>query len=200
MVNKILCIVLLLLFILILYLFIQELNKKPNNKIPIPLFNVDLPPQIIENFQDNENPWMKDDDQIKYDSLGLNDKQKKEIKNMIKQVSKKELQELINIQSPLLVGPQGPQGPSGPIGGNYIATGKLANKSGSHKKGSTKLIPEYVVTRTEGTDNSQSLSFMSSIVPYASFQDWVLGADSKLKSRFDNNCLTFDNKDNKLFI
>lgn len=195
MINKILCIILLLLFILLITFFIKEVNK--NKKINLPLYKT----TIIENFEDSKsNPWFEDDDKIAYDKMGLNNKQKTEVKNMINQVTKTELEKLINIQSPLLVGPVGPQGPSGPTGGNYIATGKLANKLGSHKKGSNNFIPEYIATRTEGTDNAQSLSFMSSIIPYASYQDWILGSDNKLKSRFDNNCLTFDDKNNKLFI
>jgi len=195
MINKLLCIVLLLLFILLIALFLKEINS--NKEINHPLYET----SIIENFEDsNTNPWNEDDNKIAYDKMGLNDKQKNEVKNMINQVTKEELERLINIQSPLLVGPVGPQGPSGPTGGNYIATGKLANKSGSHKKGSNSFVPEYIATRTEGTDNAQSLSFMSSIIPYASYQDWILGSDNKLKSRFDDNCLTYDNKNNKLFI
>lgn len=195
MINKLLCIILLFLFVLLIIIFFKNVNN--NKEKNYPLYKISL----IENFQDSDtNPWNENDDKIKYDKMGLNDKQKSEVSNMISQVSKEELQKLINIQSPLLVGPIGPQGPSGPTGGSYIATGKLANKLGSHKKGSDNFVPEYIATRTEGTDNAQSLSFMSSIIPYASYQDWVLGDDSKLKSRFDDNCLTFDNKNNKLFI
>ena len=195
-----LCVLLLILFIYLCYLVYKE-KTITNEKFQLySVNNLSNQNFTLEGFQSNENPWFEDDDEKKYNSLGLNDKQKKEVKNMINQVTKKELKELINSQSPLLTGPVGPKGPPGPTGGNYIAVGRLANKLGSHRKGARLAIPEYVATRTEGTDNAQSLTFMSNIVPYASFQDWTLGSDNQLKSRYDQTCLTFDDKNNKLYM
>jgi len=123
------------------------------------------------------------------------------LKNMISSVNQSQLKTLIATQSPLLVGPLGPQGPQGPAGTTLIASGRLINKSGStdgSKKHTTS--PSYVVTRTEGTNPSSSLSFMDDISPFSSFQYWQLDINNNLKNRYDQTCLTMNPSQNKLYI
>jgi hypothetical protein len=125
----------------------------------------------------------------------------KSLQNMISSVNQSQLKTLIAAQSPLLVGPKGPQGPQGPAGTTLVASGRLINKSGS-TDGSKKHMttPSYVVTRTEGTNPSSSLSFMDDISPFASFQYWQLDINNNLKNRYDETCMTMNPSQSKLYI
>lgn len=205
--NKLLCILLIILLLIILYQFNLKIKSlKIKSHVPEQLFYTNK--MNIEHFQSNSledsddsiNTWFKDEDQIKLDEMPLNKIQKNEVKNEIKNFSNVELPNFIRTQSSLLTGPEGPVGPSGPSGGNYIARGRLVNKKGSHSSKNTNLIPNYVVSRTEGTNKASSLSFMDNFKFYSSFQDWFLGSDNKLKSRYDNNCLTYDDKSDNVYI
>jgi hypothetical protein len=154
----------------------------------------------IENFASNE--WTTNKEILNAEKEPLNNVQKTEVKNMIKAITNDELKTLISTQSPLLTGPQGPQGPQGPSGTTLIASGRLLNKGGSYDKISDQnyLYPKYVVTRTEGTNKSSSLSFMDNLAPFASFQNWQLDINNNLKNRYDGNCLTMSANDDKLYI
>ena len=197
--NKLICTLLLILFIISILLII---NRKIIN------YNK------IENFASNTNnannannakssAWTTNKDVLADENKSLNDTQTTQVTNMINAISESKLKSLISSQSPLLVGPRGPQGIQGPSGTTLIASGRLINKSGSFDKADGQnnyLIPKYVVTRTEGTSPTSSLSFMDDSSPFASFQNWQLDINNNLKNRYDGNCLTMSANDNKLYI
>lgn len=178
---SILSIILFLLFLLII------LNKKNNS-------------YKIENFA--SNAWTTDKKKLQQEKEPLNTVQKNEVQNMIKSVTNDQLKTLIQTQSPLLVGPQGPQGVQGPPGTTLIASGKLINKSGSYNNDNEDSFnyPKFVVTRTEGTNKNSSLSYMDNFYPFASFQSWQLNINNNLVNRFDNNCLTMNQTQDKLYM
>lgn len=155
----------------------------------------------------NQNQWTTNKDVLQATEAVLSkllngdNEYNTSLKNMISSVNQSQLKTLIATQSPLLVGPQGPQGSQGPAGTTLIASGRLINKAGS-TDGSKKRMttPSYVVTRTEGTNQSSSLSFMDDISPFASFQYWQLDVNNNLKNRYDQTCLTMSPKQNKLYI
>lgn len=180
--TKLICTILLILFIFLLLMIINRRNN-------------------IENFASNQ--WTTNKDQLAAENASLNDVQKTEVTNMITSISQAQLKNLVSMQSPLLVGPQGPQGIQGPAGTQLIASGRLVNKSGSYDKGSdgsNYFMPKYVVTRTEGTSPVSSLSFMDNISPFVSFQNWQLDINNNLKNRYDGNCLTMNSTQDKLYI
>ena len=153
-----------------------------------------------EHFQSNQ--WTTNEEVLQAEKQPLNDTQKKEVQNMVQQVSRDQLKELIANQSPLLAGPQGPPGIQGPAGTKLIASGRLVNKSTSsgNEKGQNIFFPKMVVTRTEGTNPSSSLSYLDTPAAFASFQDWQLDIDQQLKNRYDSNCLTMNNTQDKLYM
>jgi hypothetical protein len=180
--NKIICIGLLI----ILIIFIIIIYKNHKN---------------IENFK--SNPWTTNKDILEAEKSPLNDVQKNEVKNMITSISQSQLKDLIATQSPLLVGPSGPQGIQGPAGTSLIASGRLVNKNGSYDNMVDKnnlFIPQYVVSRTEGTSPISSLSFMDNVSPFVSYQNWMLDVDNHLINRYDGNCLTMNQGQDKLYI
>jgi len=184
MINKVLCIILLFLFIIIIYKIINKNNT-------------------LENFASDK--WTTNKDKLEAESQSLNDTQKNEVKNMITSISKSELKSLISSQSPLLVGPTGQQGIQGPAGTKLIASGRLINKSGSYdstidQKSNNYFIPQFVVTRTQGTNPTSSLAFIDNISPFGSFQNWQLDINNNIINRYDNTCLTMDNSASKLYM
>ncbi len=184
--NRIICTLLLILFIILILLII---NRKIIN-------------YKIENFQDS-NAWTTNKDVLDDEKKGLNDNQKSEVTNMINAISTSNLKSLIASQSPLLVGPPGPQGIQGPAGTVLKASGRLINKSGSFDSNDVNnnyLIPKYVATRTEGTSPTSSLSFMDNSSVFSSFQNWQLDVNNNLKNRYDGSCLTMSSNDDKLYM
>ena len=185
--NKLICILLLILFIILLLLIIY---KKYYNK------------ELKEKFI--SNVWITDRQTLAAENAPLNDVQTDQVKNMITSISQNQLKTLITTQSPLLTGPQGIPGPQGPAGTQLIASGRLVNKSGSfnHDFNSEKnfLIPKYVVTRTQGTSPTSSLSFMDNVSPFGSFQSWQLDVNNNIKNRYDDTCLTMDSTNDKLYM
>lgn len=201
--NKIICTVLLILFILLIILII---NRKK-------YYHENFKSKSGTDNKSKSNAWTTNQDQLEKENEYLTDNQKKEVKNMIQSITKSELKTLIATQSPLLTGPHGPQGIQGPAGTKLIASGRLVNKKGSflHKTSDNKsndykdkennyFIPEYVVTRTEGTNPTSSLAFMSRVSPFVSYQNWHLDIDNNLVNRYDGNCLTMDPKQEELYI
>jgi hypothetical protein len=182
--NKYLCSLLLSLFLILILIIINNKNYKNN----------------IENFESNE--WTTDKNILNAEKAPLNEVQKTEVKNMVESITNTQLKTLISTQSPLLVGPQGPPGQIGPSGTTLIASGRLVNKNGSFNKSEDELniYPKYVVTRTEGTNKTSSLSYMDNLSPFASFQNWQLDINNNLKNRYDGNCLTMDKTLDKLYI
>jgi hypothetical protein len=201
--GKLICTLLLILFIILILLII---NRKIINCNKIENF-ADKKEVIEEETKKDpttkSSVWTTDKDVLADEKKSLNDVQKTEVTNMINAISESKLKSLISSQSPLLVGPRGPQGIQGPSGTTLIASGRLINKSGSFDKvdgNNNYLIPKYVVTRTEGTSPTSSLSFMDDTTPFAPFQNWQLDINNNLKNRYDGNCLTMGTTDNKLYI
>ena len=185
--NKILCVILLVLF-LILILFI--INKKDN----------------IESFasssSNNFNLWTINKSILAQEKQPLNTVQQKEVIDIVKSTTNSQLKTLIATQSPLLQGPPGPMGPQGPGGSTYVASGRLINKKGSYDNtmNDNPFTPKYAVTRTEGTNQTSSLSFMDNVSPFAPYQNWQLDSNNNLINNFDNNCLTMDASQEKLYM
>ena len=211
MINKILCILLLLLFIILLIKLYEKINiyKINNTNRTLKLYDTMLNNNSnysnnIEHFE--QNNWTTNKDILNAKKQPLNDVQKEEVKNMINQLGKEQLKTLIAQQSPLLTGPSGPPGVQGPAGTTLVSSGRLVNKVGSFSKNSNKdkkisdFNPDFVVTRTEGTNAASSLCFMDKISPFTSYQNWELNINNQIRNRYDNNCLTMDNKNNKLFM
>lgn len=155
---------------------------------------------IFENFASNS--WTKKDIDTILEEEGLNTKQYDQVSNMIKAVSKSTLQDLVSSQSPLLTGPMGPPGQQGPPGTTLIASGRLINKDGSFDKNEDGSLsnPKYVVSRTEGTNENSSLSFMDNSSNFASFQDWQLTVNNNLTNRYDNSCLTMSKSQDNVYM
>ena len=153
-------------------------------------------------FQENfSSTWDKSISKTNEEKAGLTDNQKNEVKKISQQISKSELVNLITAQSPLLTGPMGPQGVQGPAGTSLIASGRLANKGVSFEKtNKSKINPDFVVTRTEGTNPSASLAFVDKIQPFASYQDWQLDINNNLKNRFDGTCVTMSTSDDSIYM
>jgi len=173
-----------ILFIILIILFLFIINRKKNT----------------EHF--SSDPWTTNKDVLALEKAPLNDTQKTEVKNMITSITNSQLKTLISTQSPLLTGPQGTVGPQGPPGTTLVASGRLVNKSGSYDKSnkSDYFNPKYVVTRTEGTNPTSSLSFMDFVSPFVSFQNWNLDVNNNIKNRYDDNCLTMSTTQDNLYI
>jgi hypothetical protein len=185
-INKCLTIILLILFLLLIIFIINKYEKYKN----------------IENFE--SNPWTTDKDKLAAEKVDLNEVQKKTVTDMINAISSDTLKNLVATQSPLLTGPQGPPGMQGPAGTTLIASGRLVNKNGSYDSTSSLndnyFNPKYIVSRTEGTSPTSSLSFMSSVSPFASYQHWSLDVNNNITNRYDNTCLTMTPTQDKLYM
>jgi hypothetical protein len=201
--NKLICIILLILFIILLLLIIFRKINKENNLDSTIHYSINVEDNI-ENFASNE--WTTNQDILDAEKAPLNDVQVDQVKNMITSISNDNLKTLITTQSPLLTGPQGPPGPQGPAGTQLVASGRLINKSGSFNNDTNAnsdknfLLPRYVVTRTQGTSPTSSLSFMDNISPFGSFQNWQLDVNNNIKNRYDDSCLTMDSTKDKLYM
>lgn len=155
---------------------------------------------IAEHFS-SLNEWTTSEDVLEEQRKPLNPVQKEEITNMIKQISSDQLKELVAAQSPLLSGPMGPMGPTGPSGSPYIASGRIVNKQGSFRKDATnKVIPQMVMSRSEGTNPQSSLSFMDNSSPFVSYQHWMLRNDNSIQNKYDQTCLTMNPTGEKVFM
>jgi hypothetical protein len=147
------------------------------------------------------NEWTTSEDMIEDQKKPLSTTQKEEVTNMIKQISSDQLKDLVAAQSPLLTGPIGPMGPSGPSGSPYIASGRIVNKQGSfHKDAPNKMIPQMVMSRSEGTNPQSSLSFMDTVSPFVSYQNWMLKDDHSIQNRYDQTCLTMNPTQEKVYM
>lgn len=183
--NKILCILLIILFVLL-------------------VITVYYKYRLVENFASNE--WTTNKDVLEAEKASLNDVQKNEVKNMITSIANSQLKTLITTQSPLLTGPAGPPGIQGPPGTTLIASGRLVNKNGSYDNYGTNnpntnyFNPLYIVSRTEGTSPASSLSFMEKVSPFASYQNWNLDVNNNIKNRYDSTCLTMNTTQDKLYM
>lgn len=215
--NNIIITLLLLLFIILILLIINRKiiyykienfeDKKKEDKKKEDKSKEESKDKIKETKETKNNgksnAWTTNKDVLADEQKGLNDNQRSEVTNMINSISTSNLKSLIASQSPLLVGPRGPQGIQGPAGTVLKASGRLINKSGSFDSNDVNnnyLIPKYVATRTEGTSPTASLSFMDNSSVFSSFQNWQLDVNNNLKNRYDGNCLTMSNNDDKLYM
>jgi hypothetical protein len=203
--NKFLCVILLILFLLLIIVIINkyDMMKYNNTLYNNTLYNNTL---NIENFADTPslNLWTTTPEQQAAQTTDLNDVQKKTVTNMITSISTDTLKSLIATQSPLLTGPQGPPGSQGPSGTSLIASGRLVNKNGSYdvtnNPNTNYFNPRYIVSRSEGTNPTASLSFMDEVSPFASFQNWSLDINNNVKNRYDDTCLTMNITQDKLYM
>lgn len=163
-------------------------------------FNI-YPRRNIENFQDaskSSSAWTTSaaDKQAATDSTQAD----KDLQNKIMNIVKNQLDQIKGTQGALIKGPPGPPGQQGPPGSNLIASGKLINKANSFDSNSGSssnsmlnyFIPQYVLTRTGGTNPLSSLSYMDNNSAFASFQDWQFDINNNIISRYDGKCLTMD--------
>ena len=194
-----------LLLVLFIFLLLLIINRKLIIKTNIENFKAeDRKEDKKENKkEDTSNPWSTDRNELEDQKKSLNPVQKNEVNDMIKAISKSTLQDMVVQQSPLLTGPAGPPGVQGPAGSTYIASGRLTNLSGSFNKydeNNNYFLPKFSVTRTEGTNSTSSLAFMDNSSSFSSVQSWQLDINNNLKNRYDGNCLTMSNTDNKIYI
>jgi hypothetical protein len=173
---------LIIIIIIILFNVINDLNKKKK----------------IEYFEDSAS-WSTSSNDVANQNKGLTKKQQAEVNDISLNACTTKLTELVQTQSPLLTGPPGPMGQPGPAGTTLIASGQLANKETSFNK-TNKTIPQFVVSRSDGTTPSASLSFMEKISPFTSYQYWQLDINNNLKNRYDNTCMTMSATDNKIYM
>lgn len=198
-----------LLLVLFIFLLLLIINRKLIIKTNIENFKADdkkddkKDKKKDDKKDDSSDPWNTDRNELEDQKKSLNPVQKDEVTNMINSISESKLKKMVVEQSPLLVGPPGPQGVQGPAGSLYIASGRLINKSGSFNKydeNNNYFVPKFSVTRSEGTNSTSSLAFMDDSSSFSSVQNWQLEANNFLKNRYDDNCLTMSNTDNKIYI
>ena len=195
MINKIICVLLLILFFILLYLVYQEVkkNKSKNNIESFKLlYNND---KKIEHFESDDKPnlWSDDKNTIDEKTKGLNSNQKKEVTNLINVKVNDEVKKTLNNQSSVnygSVGKQGEQGPSGPAGGEYIASGLLVNKKHSYDE-NDKL--NMSVTRVYG-EGDTGKAYLEIADKFSPSTYWYLYKDGSLRNRLDDMCLTTSGK------
>lgn len=185
MINKIICVLLLLLFIILVYLTVQEIRKnKYKNKIEN--FKLYETSDNMENFSsDKPNKWSDSKEDYQSKTVGLNSNQISEVKDIVNQQTEIKVKDIVNNQKLMFEGPTGPEGPSGPAGSEYIISGRLANKEVTMDDKNKKMV----VMRSQGTDDNGK-AYMEIGNPFVSTQYWYLHKDGRLKSRFDEKCLT----------
>lgn len=193
MINKLLVFLLLIIFIILYYqIYLRFIKKNTIKK----LYSSD----VYESF---EASWTKDRETYESENKPLNDVQKEQVQNMVKEMTKSQVSKLIADQKPMFAGPQGPQGIQGPSGSKLIIYGRLVNKSGSFENSSSnssKMDVEYVCSRTEGTNASSSLIFMDSISPFSNYQYWEFNEDNTIRSKFDGSVLTMNDIGKKCYM
>jgi len=196
-----------LLLVSFIFLLLLIINRKLIIKTNIENFKAeDKKEEKKENKKDSKkedtsNPWSTDRNEL--EDQKKKKKEENDLTDKIKAISKSTLQDMVVQQSPLLTGPPGPPGVQGPAGSTYIASGRLINKSGSFDKFNKEnnfFLPKFSVTRSEGTNSTSSLVFMDDSSAFSSIQSWQLEANNNLKNKYDGNCLTMSNTDNKIYI
>lgn len=133
--------------------------------------------------------WDKSEKDINAEEQELTNNQIKQVESISAEKCKTTLTNLVQTQSPLITGPTGKVGPPGPPGTTLIASGKLANKQSSFSE-ANKIIPQFVVSRSNGKGSSASFIYMNNISPFASYQDWQYDINNNIKNRFDSSCMT----------
>ena len=201
MINKIICILLLVLYLLLIYKVYQEIKKKKFSNIEsFQLFKINNHKNIEHFEEDKVNNWTDSKEDIDAKTKRLNKYQKEEVVNMI---NAKVKQEMIDHSANNPSGDAsnnsqpGEMGPQGPPGGEYLASGLLINKA--HSLGENNEI-EKSITRLHGAGNSGKV-FLELKDNFSSTTYWYLDKDGHLKNRFDDTCLTTNGKnDSDLFM
>ena len=167
-------VILLIIIIIILFYYVNKIN---NNS--------------TEFFENKGSAWTQSEKDKENAEKSFTSKQFEEIKNISTKISKDELTTLMSSQNSLLTGPPGPIGPSGPPGTTLIASGRLANKKNSFKKNNTNMFnPDFIVSRSEGTNPSSSVAFLEDVSPFVSYQNWQLDINNNIKNRYNGDCIT----------
>lgn len=199
MINKIICVLLLFIYIILIYLVLKEIEKNKfsgNNTENFQLFKTtDI---SIENFEDKKiDKWNDSPEKIDASEKGLNKTQKEQVKNMLNVKVDDSVRKSLNKNvnggvSGGQVGQMGERGPAGPAGGEYIASGLLINKKYSFDdNGNLNMI----TNRVHGEGDSGK-AFLDSKDLFSPTRYWYLHKDGNLKNRYDNMCLTTNGKSN----
>lgn len=191
MINKIICVLLLILFIILVCLVYSEIQKnKFNNNIEnFQLFKTTE--NSIETFEDKKvDKWGDSQEEIDAKTNGLNNKQKKEVDNRINtkvdQAVKDALGNQPNASNASVTSQSVEPGPTGPAGGEYIASGLLLNKKYSTNENNEV---DMSVTRAHGEGDSGK-SYMEVKDSFSPSNSWYLYKDGNIKNRLDEMCLT----------
>jgi hypothetical protein len=203
--NKFFCIFLIIILIIFLfYIFLDTNSPEIMRKLPISggVWSLCKTPKLnIENFQDTPksgSAWTTSsaDKQAAENTTQAD----KDLQNTITNIVNSQLEKIKTTQGAFIKGPPGPPGQQGPAGSKLIASGKLINKANSFDSNSGSssnsmpnyFMPQYVLTRTGGTDSFSTVSYMDNNSAFASFQDWQFNIDNNIISRYDGKCLTMD--------
>lgn len=195
---KLFCIFLIIILVIFLFIFLFSIFYKKNrfNNKKILFENFQSTPASTSSTGDDskKSAWTTNRADAAQESADA--EQDKKLKNTITNIVKNQLDQIKATQGSIIKGPAGPAGPQGPAGTTLISAGKLVNKSNSFDSSTTPLnyfTPQYVLTRTGGTDPKYSVSYMDNNSAFASFQDWQYDINNNIISRYDGNCLTMDN-------
>jgi len=198
MINKLICIFLLILYLLLIYKVYNEISKRKfSNTESFQLFKTY--DKSIEKFENSDetntnekvNAWTSTPDEINTKTAGLNSKQKKEVTNMIKVKVDQHVKDALNDQQTNDNGvsekfQSDEQGQMGPPGGEYLANGLLINKEYSMDSNNQLKMS---VSRLHGEGNSGK-AYLDEKDAFSPTTYWYLNKDGHLKNRFDDNCLT----------
>ncbi len=188
MINKFICILLLSLFIILIYLTIQEIKKKKyenNNVEHFKLYSTQ--DGNIEKFENSVNSWTGNQEKFEANNKGLTPTQKTEVTDIVNTKTRAKVMDMITTQKAMFEGQQGPIGPPGPSGGDFISSGRLINKEHSLEGNTNEIINS--ITRTDGVDDTGKV-YLEKTDQFSPVQQWYLYKDGTLKSRYDDKCLT----------
>ncbi len=188
MINKFICILLLSLFIILIYLTIQEIKKKKyenNNVEHFKLYSTQ--DGNIEKFENSVNSWTGNQEKFEANNKGLTPTQKTEVTDIVNTKTRAKVMDMITTQKAMFEGQQGPIGSPGPSGGDFISSGRLINKEHSLEGTTNEIINS--ITRTDGVDDTGKV-YLEKTDQFSPVQQWYLYKDGTLKSRYDDKCLT----------
>lgn len=189
MINKIICILLLILFFILIYLTIIEIKNRKNN-LNVENFKL-YETNNIEHFETKS--WTTDQKELDAMNKVLSPEQKKQVENMINSKTQEKVNTMIVNQKAMFEGPSGPIGPPGPSGGEYISSGRLINKEHSIDSNTNEI--SYNVTRAQG-ENESGKTYLETKDIFSPVQEWYFYKDGTIKNRFDDKCLTTKNIEN----
>ena len=194
MINKLICILLLVLYFILIYLIYKEIkNYKYSTIESFQLYSTNNSNKInknnsIEHFQSNVNEWTSTPEELNASKTGLNKIQKDEINDLINAKVNHGINEKLksqisnnNVRNTAIE-----RGPIGPAGGEYIASGMLINKEYGTEN---DQIINMNVSRSHGEgDSGKAYLELKDMFSPASY--WYFSKEGKIKNRFDDFCLT----------